>query len=128
VLNGDTIPQVPTNAPVDQQIVAINRIIDLLNLMLKQIVLSDSTTRRMFIGYQKDGWGDGKDFGFKVSVPGVDVLQATDDQLLFKMDIETWYWYDSSTKANVFQVGKLPDSTFGWATANTGYNVSDGIK
>lgn len=125
ILSGGALPYVPPNAPTDQQIAAINRIIDRLNQMLSQVVLSDGSTRRMFIGYQKDGWGTGKDFGIKISIPGVDVLQATDDQLLFKMDIETWYWYDANTTKNVMQVGKLPDGVYGWDVAETGYNVSE---
>lgn len=130
ILAGQALPYVPPNAPASQQIAAINRIIDRLNDMLQEISLSDGNSRRMFIGYQKDGWGSGKDFGIKISIPGVDVLSATDSQLLFKMDIETWYWYDASTGKNIMQVGKMPTGAtrpYGWAVAKQGYNVSEGF-
>jgi len=125
ILSGDALPYVPTNAPTSQQIAALNRIIDRLNDMLSQIVLTDGANRRMFIGYQENGWGSGKNFGIKISQAGVDVLKATDDQLLFKMDIETWYWFDANTQKNIMQLGKLPDGTFGEAVAKSGHNVSE---
>lgn len=125
ILSGQALPYVPPSAPQSQQIAAINRIVDRLNEMLQQIMLSDGANRRMYIGYQKDGWGPGKDFGIKISIPGVDVLTATDSQLLFKMDIETWYWYDANSTKNIMQLGKLPDSTYGHTTAKQGYNVAD---
>lgn len=128
ILAGQALPYVATNASTDQQIAAINRIIDRLNAMLQQISLSDGSNRRMFIGYQKDGWGAGKDFGIKISIPGVDVLTATDEQLLFKMDIETWYWYDASTKKNVMQVGRKPNNKYGFAVAKEGKNVAEGYS
>lgn len=107
--NGQALPYVPPNAPVSQQIAAINRIIDRLNDMLQQIVLSDNTSKRMFIGYQKDGWGPGKDFGIKISQAGVDVLTASDSQLLFKMDIETWTWFDPNNVSSTMKLGKIDD-------------------
>lgn len=128
--SGQALPYIPPTADARQQIKAINDIIDRLNAMLQQIVLSDGTSRRMFIGYQKDGWGAGKDFGIKISIPGVDVLDATESQLLFKMDIETWYWYDASTSKNVMQVGKMPNGAtrpYGWAVAKQNHNVSEGF-
>ena len=128
IFSGNALPYVPPEAPASQQIASINSIIDRLNQMLSQVVLSDGANRRMFIGYQKDGWGSGKDFGIKISIPGVDVLTATDSQLLFKMDIATWYWYDATTQKNVMQAGKLPDSTYGWAVAAPNFNVADGVS
>lgn len=125
VLQGQALPPVPPSASQYDQIAAVNRIIDRLNAMLNQSVLSDGVNRRMLIGYQKDGWGSGKDFGIKISKPGVDVLDATDSQLLFKMDIETWYWYDANTSKNVLQVGRLEDGFYGWDVAAEGYNVSE---
>lgn len=40
----------------------------------------------------------------------------------------TRYVYDLSTGKNIMQDGKLPDSTYGQATAKTGFNVSDGVS
>lgn len=39
----------------------------------------------------------------------------------------TWYVYDLSSGKNVMQTGKLPDSTYGWAVAASGKNVSEGF-
>jgi hypothetical protein len=122
---GGALPPVPSGAPVEQQIAAINRIVDRLNQMLTQQTFSDGVNRRMLIGYQKDGWGDGLDFGIKISIPGVDVMEAADDELLFKMDISTWYWYDASTNTNPIQLGLLPDGTYNLVVAKTGRNVAD---
>lgn len=39
----------------------------------------------------------------------------------------TRYVYDISTNKNIIQDGKLPDASYGQATAKAGYNVSDAI-
>lgn len=127
VLDGGTLQPVPPNAPSATQIQRLNDVINTINSMLKTQVFSDATSRRMLIGYQANGWGSGKDFGIKVSVPGVDVLKANDDQLLFKMDISTWYFYDPNSRNNFMQLGVLPDGTGGFAVADVGKNVSEGF-
>ncbi len=53
--------------------------------------------------------------------------QDTSGYVLFEMDGQTWYWYDKTTGKNVMQVGLLPDGTYGWAVAASGYNVADGF-
>lgn len=93
----------------DQQLVGvlndiitrINKIQSTLDALTKTQILKDETgTGRMLQGYQENGWGPGKSFGVKISVPGVEVLQATDSQLLFKNDMDTWLWYDGSGVAH----------------------------
>lgn len=79
------LPQLPQNAVKAEYISMINRLVDAHNQELIAKIYSDSETRRMIIGYQKDGWGSGKDFGLKLSVEGVDVLTADDADLLFKL-------------------------------------------
>lgn len=124
-LNGSTIPYVPPAASQQQQIAAINRVIDIINGFQQQIVFADGQNKRMLIGYQKDGWGAGKDFGIKISKEGVDVLSATDDQLLFKMDITSWFFYDPTTAKNFMEFGVLPDGDGGMIVMKDGYNVSE---
>ena len=85
-LTGNTIPYIPTAATQQQQIAAINRVIDIINSFQQSITFSDDQNKRMIIGYQKDGWGSGKDFGIKISQEGVDVRTATEEQLLFSTD------------------------------------------
>ena len=124
-LDGNTIPYVPPAATPQQQIAAINRVIDIINSFQQQIVFADGTTKRMLIGYQKDGWGEGKDFGIKISIDGVNVYDATEDQLLFKMDLDTWFYYDKTTKKNFMQIGQLPDESYGWVVSAEGSDVKD---
>lgn len=98
-LTGNTIPYIPTAATQQQQIAAINRVIDIINSFQQSITFSDDQNRRMIIGYQKDGWGAGKDFGIKISQEGVDVRTATESQLLFSMDIDSWRWFDQGLES-----------------------------
>jgi len=124
-MQGGTLQRVPPNATQQQQITILNDVIDRLNNLLKTSVLSDGTSKRMIFGYQKDGWGPGKDFGIKISIEGVDVTEATDAQLLFNMDMETWSWYTPDGQYNHTQIGTLPDGTGGVDVAATGQNVAD---
>lgn len=124
-MQGGTLTRVPPTASPQQQAAVLNDIIDRLNGLLKAQVFSDGSNKRMIIGFQKDGWGAGQDFGIKVSIPGIDVTKATDAQLLFKMDLATWSYYDPSTGKNFMQVGVLPNGVGGIAVAKPGYNVSE---
>lgn len=121
-LNGKTIPYVPPAASPQQQIAALNRIIDIINSYQQQIVFADGQNKRMLIGYQENGWGSGKDFGIKISQEGVDVATASDDQLLFSMDVESWVWYNGGIPNTL--VGASPDDgRAGIWTAKPGQNV-----
>ena len=125
-LTGKTIPYVPTAATAQQQIAAINRVIDIINAFQQQIVFADGSNKRMLIGYQKDGWGLGKDFGIKISNEGVDVLTASDSQLAFKMDIDSWIWYNDSLPRIL--IGKAPsDKRTGAWVSDTGVDVTTTI-
>jgi hypothetical protein len=44
--------------------------------------VGDGTTERVLVGFQKDGFGVGQDYGIKVSQDGFDVKTATDEQLV----------------------------------------------
>ncbi len=46
------------------------------------LVGNDATNDRAIWGYQKDGFTEGDDFGFKISRKGVRVQDATDDELI----------------------------------------------
>lgn len=124
-MQGGSLQHLPPNASKEEQTAVINSILDRLNNNIQSQVLSDGTNKRMIIGYQKDGWGTGRDFGIKVSIPGVDVNNATDSQLLFKMDLETWFFYDAGTSKNIMQLGKLPDDSYGFVAVKTGSDVQD---
>ena len=124
-MDGGTLAPIPPNASNGQQITAINDIINRLNGMLKSQYFSDGTTRRMLIGYQVNGWGTGKNFGIKISKEGIDVTKADDTQLLFKMDLEEWNWYDANNGNNPIRIGKMPDGTYNVIAVGTGENVAD---
>ncbi|MCA9325518.1 hypothetical protein KDA23_05660 [Candidatus Saccharibacteria bacterium] len=124
-LDGNSLQRLPPNATKEQQTAVINDILDRLNNLLKSQVFSDGTNKRMIIGYQKDGWGAGKDFGIKVSIEGVDVTEATDSQLLMKYDLQTFFYYDPDTGDCIGQVGLLPNGRNGEAWAKDGEDVND---
>lgn len=137
IFSGDALPYVPSAAPAGQQIAAINRIIDRLNAMLKSQIYSDGTNRRLLIGYQQGGFENGtEDFGIKMSIEGVDVFSAEDDQLLFSMSLQNWTWrnsdgavlkqfrnedgtdtYFDAAGRNYVNIGKRPDNTVGFHMA-----------
>lgn len=123
-LKGGALAPVPPNAPQQVQIAALNDVINRLNILLKTQVFADGSTKRMLFGYQKDGWGVGKDFGIKISFEGVDVTTASDSQLLFSMDMETWQWYDPDAR-NYVNIGKRSTGTFGFEMAKPGVSLDE---
>ncbi len=124
-MQGGFLNEIPPNASLEIQIATLNGVIRRLNEVLKGQIFSDGTNKRMIIGFQKDGWGPGKDFGIKISIEGSDVTTATDQQLLFKMDLKTWSFYDPTTHKNFMQFGVMPDGTGGITVVESGYNVLD---
>lgn len=121
---GDYLNEVPPNAPPEVQIARLNDVIRRLNVTLKTQTLSDGTNKRMLLGFQKDGWGPGKDFGIKISQAGFDVTKATDSQLLFKMDMATWRWYDPAGR-NYVNIGNRSTSTYGFEMAKPGTALNE---
>lgn len=55
---------------------------------------------------------------------GIAILDA-DQFELYKMNGQTWFWYDKVNDTNVMQAGLLPDGTYGWVVAKQGFNVAD---
>jgi hypothetical protein len=123
-LDGGWLPNVPPNASNQIQNSALNDVINRLNALLKTQTFSDGTSKRMLLGYQKDGWGAGKDFGIKISMEGVDVMTASDQQLLFKMDMETWRWFEPNSR-NYVNIGYRSTGTYGFEMAKPGEQLDD---
>lgn len=123
-LKGGSLGRVPPTASLQDVATAMNDVIDRLNGLLKTQIFSDGTSKRMIIGFQKDGWGPGKDFGIKISMEGIDVTVATDDQLLFKMDLATWRWYDPNAR-NFVNIGLRSSGTYGFEMAKPGDELDD---
>lgn len=66
-------PTTPTNTSGQEQINKSNQ---------QGNTVSDGTNERVLMGFQKNGFGDGKDYGLKVSQEGFDVRSASDDELV----------------------------------------------
>lgn len=125
--DGGSLQKLTPNASKEQQTAVINDILDRLNNLLQTTVQSDGTTKRYLQGYQKDGWPGG-DFGMKISLPGVDVTDATDEQLLFSWDYttNTQIFYDPKIPGrDVGMQGILPNEKSGSSWAKDGESVSD---
>lgn len=120
-----TLPRLSGAMSQDYMVSVLNQVIDFINSSQRTTIINDGTTNRYLIGYQKDGWGAGKDFGIKVSKPGIDVTEASDDDLLFKNDFATEFWYNDTN--NYRQDGLLPDGRYGFAIAAPGNDVQDGF-
>jgi hypothetical protein len=124
LMKGGVLRPIPPTARQDEVIAVLNEIVTRLNNGLHTQVLSDNTTRRFLFGFQEDGWGEGKSFGMKISMEGVDVTTATDDQLLFSMDMDRWRWFDPDNDRNFFLVGLKPDGTQGAQLAKPGESLT----
>ena len=88
----------------------------------------DGTKNTITIGNQATGFT--LNLGVIANSTGEGVGMSITDSAnftLFKMDGQTWYWYDATTKKNVMQVGLLPDGSYGWAVSAPGYDVSQGF-
>ena len=123
-MQGGTLGRVPPTASLQEIATAMNDVIDRLNGLNKTQVFSDGTNKRMLFGFQKDGWGPGKNFGIKISIEGVDVTGASDAELLFKMDLETWKWQDP-TGRNFVNIGLRSVGTYGFEMAKPTVDLND---
>lgn len=61
-------------------------------------------------------------FGIKVSQPGINVNNATPDQLLYTNDYNTTTYYDQVNPRIL--IGLLPDGTYGFIVSKVGYDVT----
>lgn len=125
-MQGGTLQNVPGAASRDEQITALNDVINRLNSMLKSQTFSDGKNKRYINGYFPGGWPGG-DFGMKISLPGYDVTTATADQLLFSWDYttNTQIFYDPTTRKDIGIQGILPNNLGGSAWANENESVKD---
>lgn len=123
-LDGGWLPNVPPNAEAQVQNAALNDVIDRLNSLLKRQIFSDGTNKRMLLGFQENGWGTGKSFGIKISADGVDVTTATDEQLIFSMDMETWRWFEPDSR-NYVNIGLRSTGTYGFEMAKPEEELDD---
>lgn len=116
-MDGGFLPPIQPNATREEQIKVMNDVINRLNASLETNILSDGTTKRMLFGYQAGGWKNGTvDFGIKISMEGIDVTQASSEQLLFSMDMATWRWFDPTSR-NFVNIGLRSIGTHGFEMA-----------
>lgn len=62
-------------------------------------------------------------FGIKVSKPGINVANASDNNLVLKDDYSTRTYYDQSGSARIL-FGLLPDGSYGLVISKTGVDVT----
>lgn len=55
-------------------------------------------------------------------------VKDSNGNMLFKMDGQTWFWYDISTGKNIMQAGLLPDGSYGWAVVPPGNDISQAFS
>lgn len=127
-LDGGTLRRIPPNATVEEQINALNEVIEKLNALLKTQIFADNTSKRVLSGYYEGRWPGGN-VGIAVSKEGDDVTTVAFEDLVFAHDYttNTQYWTDPTTGKNYMQVGTLPDGTGGWHVATEGNTVEEGF-
>lgn len=86
-MTGGTLNPLPPNASREDQINALNDVINRLNAQLKSQTFSDGTSKRYLNGYLANGWPGG-DFGMRISAPGYDVTDPS-AVLIFSWDYTT---------------------------------------
>ena len=128
-LDGGTLRRIPPNATVEEQINALNEVIEKLNALLKTQIFADNTSKRYLSGYYQGRWPGG-DFGIAISREGEDATTVDFDQLLYAHDFTTGteYFWDPIGDRQWGQQGKLPDGTYGFAIANEGDSIEDGFS
>lgn len=62
-------------------------------------------------------------FGIKVSKEGVNVTQATNNELILKDDYSTRTYYDGTGIARIL-LGLLPDGNYGLVISKPGFDVT----
>lgn len=84
-------------------------------------IVSDGTNNRVLVGYDKDGFGTGKDWGIKVSKSGYDVLTAADTNLVMSSAFNNLKVYATGT-ATLTTSGGSPRTSSTTITHNLGYS------
>lgn len=105
-------PLTPTNTSGEE---AINR------SSSQGLIVGDGDSDRVLIGFQKDGFGTGNDYGIKVSQDGVDVKTAPDDDLIMSSAFNMFKIVASGTLAMTFTPGADTTTTTVSATHGLGY-------
>lgn len=144
-LDGGYLPLVPPNASPEAQIIALNKVIERINLLMRQQVFMDDSNRRFVQGYVQGRWPGG-DFGIAISEPGQDVFDAAFEDLLFawdfttnsqyskggeqthyddegniifQLDTKTWKWFESDGR-NYINLGLRSSGSYGFEMAKPG--------
>ncbi len=125
-LDGGTLRRIPPNATSEEQINALNEVIEKLNALLKTQIFADDSSKRYISGFYSGRWPGGN-FGVAVSREGDDVTTVAFDQLLYAMDYSTGteYRWNPDTGDQYKQEGQLPDSSWGSVYANDGDDIND---
>jgi len=113
ILNDVTASSIHADDPKGQIEAVVKQVNDgfraISNEARTSIVKDDAGQQRLLTGYQQGGFSNG-DVGVKLSQTGVDVGQATDDQLIFSTDFNLFKIAQSGT------VSYTPPSSLAGAT------------
>lgn len=81
-------------------------------------VIDSGGVNRVLMGYQKDGFGSGHDYGVKVSQNGFDVGTATDAQLVMSSGFNSF---------KIVQSGNTTLGNFSVGSSGAAFNTSDDL-
>jgi len=127
-LDGGVLRRIPPNASSEEQIAALNEVIEKLNALLKTQVYADDTSKRAIFGFYSGRWPGGN-FGMALAQPGEDVTTVDFEDLKFAWDFTTgtMYWRNADG-IQYRQDGLLPDSSDGFILMKEGEDVSDAFS
>ena len=119
-LAGGYLNTLPPNASREEQIAAINDMVNRLNSMLKTQVYSDGESKRYIQGFSNGRWPGG-DFGIAISKPGGDVTLVDFSDLLYAWDFSTntQYYYDIDSGKLALMVGQMEDKNMAFKVFDT---------
>lgn len=107
------------DSPMSDILAYINQNFDVIDSQDRTKIIKNGSTPTLLLGYQKNGF-NGKDYGLKISKPGVDVTTATNDQLIFNSSQNVFKVRQSGTYNFV-----VPDGSGGYIAH---YTIPHGLS
>lgn len=93
----ETPSTIQPGTPLEDNLARINDNFKAIDDENRTKIIRDGDTPRVLIGYQKDGFGTGSDYGIKVSQDGYDVTTATASQLAMSSQFNNFKIIGSGT-------------------------------
>lgn len=86
----ETPSTIQPGTPLEDNLARINDNFKAIDDENRTKIIREGDTPRILFGYQKDGFGVGSDYGLKISQPGYDVTTATDTELVFNSNYNSF--------------------------------------